>query len=70
MKHKTNREVLTKAIKELSDIDLVFLRERMLTSCDEILSNKEEFIKGTQFGIISPHLIIECIENIQEKIKF
>ena len=70
MQHKTNRQILTKAIKELSDIDLVFLRERMLTSCDEILNNKEEFIKVTQFGIISPHLVIECMENIKEKIGF
>jgi hypothetical protein len=70
MNHKTNRQILTKAIKELSDIDLVFFRERMLTSCDEILNNKEQLIKDMQFGIVSPHLLIECIENIQEKIKF
>lgn len=70
MKHKTNRQILTKAIKELSDIDLVFFRERMLTSCDEVLKNKEQFIKDMQFGIVSPHLIIECMENIKEKIDF
>ena len=70
MQHKTNRQILTKAIKELSDIDLVFFRERMLASCDEILNNKEQFIKDTQFGIVSPHLIIECMENIKEKINF
>jgi len=45
MLHKTNRQVLAKAIKELSDINLVFFRERMLASCDEILNNKEQFIK-------------------------
>jgi 5-carboxymethyl-2-hydroxymuconate isomerase len=70
MLHKTNRQILTKAIKELSDIDLVFLRERMLKSCDEILNNKEQLIKDMQFGIVSPHLIIECMENIKEKIDF
>ena len=70
MEHKTNRQILTKAIKELSDIDLVFFRERMLGSCQEILDNKEQLIKDMQFGIVSPHLLIECIENIQEKIKF
>ena len=70
MLHKTNRQVLAKAIKELSDIDLVFFRERMLASCDEILNNKEQFIKDTQFGIVSPHLIIECMENIKQNIDF
>ena len=70
MQHKTNRQILTKAIKELSDIDLVFFRERMLTSCDEVLKNKEQFIKDMQFGIVSPHLLIECMENIKEKIDF
>jgi hypothetical protein len=70
MSHKTNRQILTKAIKELSDIDLVFFRERVLALCDEILNNKEQFIKDTQFGIVSPHLIIECMENIKQKIDF
>jgi hypothetical protein len=34
MKNKTNRQVLTKAIKDLSDIELVFLRERHIISPD------------------------------------
>ena len=29
MKNKTNRQVLTKAIKDLSDLELAFLRERI-----------------------------------------
>ena len=70
MLHKTNRQILTKAIKELSDIDLVFFRERMLRSCDEILSNREEIIKDMDGGFISPHLLIECMENIKEKLDF
>jgi hypothetical protein len=70
MLQKTNRQILTKAIKELSDIDLVFFRERMLRSCDEVLSNKEELIKDMEGGFLSPHLFIECMENIKEKIDF
>ena len=68
MVHKTNRQILTKAIKELSDIDLVFFRERMLRSCDEVLSNKEELIKDMEGGFVSPHLFIECMQNIKDKI--
>jgi len=70
MQHKTNRQILTKAIKELSDIDLVFFRERMLRSCEEVLSNKENIIKDMEGGFVSPHLFIECMENIKEKIDF
>ena len=70
MLHKTNRQILAKAIKELSDIDLVFFRERVLRSCDEILSNREEIIKDMDGGFISPHLLIECMENIKEKLDF
>ncbi len=70
MRNKTNRQILTKAIKELSDIDLVFFRERMLASCDEVLSNREELMEIMKEGIISPHLFIECIENIKRKIDF
>lgn len=70
MLHKTNRQILAKAIKELSDIDLVFFRERMLRSCDEVLSNKEELIKDMEGGFLSPHLFIECMQNIKEKIDF
>ena len=70
MQHKTNRQILTKAIKELSDIDLVFFRERMLRSCDEVLSDRESIIEDMKDGMISPHLFIECIENIKQKIDF
>ena len=70
MTRKTNRQVLKNAVKELSDIDLVFFRARMLESCDQILNNKAEFINDHQCGIVSPHLIIECIENIKRKLEF
>jgi len=68
MTHKTNRQVLAKAIKELSDIDLAFLRERILTLCDEVLDNKEDLIESMNGGFVSPHLFIECIQNIKDKI--
>ena len=63
MQHKTNRQILTKAIKELSDIDLVFLRERMLTSCDEILNNKE--VRRIETRDTSFKLYIADGENIE-----
>lgn len=70
MQNKTNRQTLAKAVKELSDIDLVFFRERMLRSCDEVLNNKEQLIEEMKSSIISPHLFIECMENIKQKLEF
>jgi hypothetical protein len=70
MTHKTNRQVLSKAVKELSDIDLAFLRERILNACDGVLNNKQQVIESMQNSIVSPHLYIECIQNIKEKIDF
>lgn len=70
MQNKSNRQVLTKAIKELSDIDLLFLRERILTICDESLANKEEIIESMKGSFISPELYLESIQNIKEKIEF
>jgi glutathione synthase/RimK-type ligase-like ATP-grasp enzyme len=34
------------------------------------IDNKEELIKDMEGGFVSPHLFIECMENIQERIKF
>ena len=69
-KNKTNRQVLTKAIKELSDIDLMFLRERILTTCEETLENREEIIQSMKGSFISPELYLESMQNIKEKIQF
>ena len=70
MKNKTNRQVLTKAIKELSDLELVFLRERILQACDEILDNEDDVRKQMERHIISPDLFIESMRIIKSKIDF
>jgi hypothetical protein len=67
---KTNRQVLTKAIKDLSDIDLVFLRERILRSCDEVISNKQQILEDMKYGWVKPELFIESMERIKDKIDF
>jgi hypothetical protein len=70
MKNKTNRQVLTKAIKDLSDLELAFLRERILEACDAILDNEAEVREQMQRHIISPDLYIESMRNIKVKIDF
>jgi hypothetical protein len=70
MKNKTNRQVLTKAIKDLSDLELVFLRERILEACDAVLDNEAEVREQMQRHIISPDLYIESMRNIKAKVDF
>ena len=45
---KTNRQILTQAINELSDIDLVFLRERLINNCEFVLENKDKIIDSRE----------------------
>lgn len=70
MKNKSNRQVLTKAIKELSDIELVFLRERILEACDAILGNETIVREQMQHHIISPYLYISAMRSIKSKVDF
>jgi hypothetical protein len=70
MKIKSNRQILTKAIKELSDIELAFLRERILEACDAVLNNETIVQEQMQDSIISPNLYISVIRNIKSKVDF
>lgn len=67
---KTNRQVLSKAIKELSDIELVFLRERILEACDAILNNETIVREQMHHSMISPDLYISAMRNIKAKVDF
>jgi hypothetical protein len=69
-KHKTNRQVLANAIKQMSDIDLVFLRERMLTITENVINNQEQIKKDMKNGIVHPDLYIESMKRINELIDF
>jgi len=70
MKTKTNRQVLTKAIKDLSDFELVVLRERILTICDQALFNKEQIRKDMENSIITPDLYLDTLQSIKDKVDF
>lgn len=70
MKVKTNRQVLTKAIKELNDVELAFLRERILEACDAILNNEADVREQLQHSIVGPDLYISVMRNIKSKVDF
>jgi hypothetical protein len=70
MKSKTNRQVLTAAIKNLSDFELVILRERILSSVDEIVNNQDDVRESMKNHIISPDLFITSCQNIKTSVDF
>lgn len=69
-KEKTNRQVLNQAIKELDDIDLAILRERILAVCEHVIENKEEITESMKGGFMSPGLFIGACERIFKKVDF
>jgi len=69
-KVKSNRQVLTEAIKNLGDVDLVFVREALLTITKQVLDTREQVMRDMENSFISPHLYIECSENIYNSVKF
>ena len=69
-RHQTNRQVLTKAIKELSDFELVILRERILNSCDRDLNNEQQVRELLQNSLITPDLYLGTLQSIKDKVDF
>ena len=70
MKTKTNRQVLTKAIKDLSDFELVVLRERILTICDRDLNNEQQVRELLENSLITPDLYLGTLQSIKDKVDF
>jgi hypothetical protein len=69
-KIQSSKKVLNQAVKSLTDIDLVFMRELLLSSCEQIIANKDEVTTSMENSFISPKLYIECVQNIFDKVKF
>jgi uncharacterized protein (DUF885 family) len=69
-KQKTNRTILTKLIKELDDMDLVMLRERILTVTQAVIENEAEVRKDMQHGFISPDMYIDSMKKIHALVDF
>ena len=69
-REKTNRQVLAKALKDLSDIDIVFMRERLLTACCEVVDNADQIREEHKSGVISPALMIQACQRIKDAIDF
>jgi hypothetical protein len=71
-RRKTNREVITKFIKEADDITLAILRERILTSCDVVIkdSKKKSWWDGMKNCIYEPNFWLNQVKLIYKGIDF
>jgi hypothetical protein len=70
-KPRTNRETLTKLIKDLDDSDLVFVRERLLTMAQLVVNNEEEIRKEMSVNpLISADWYIRSMKKIHSSLKF
>ena len=70
MKNKTNRQVLNKAIKDLNDIEVAFMRVQLLQAIDDVLNNEDEVRKEMANSIIHPNLWINTMRSIKAKIDY
>lgn len=68
-KHKTNRQVLAKAIKEMDDVHLAFVRDMMLQSSEGILAQKEQIRESMKNSFIHPDLYLAAIQDLHDRIK-
>lgn len=71
MKTKTNKQVLTKAIKEMNDFSVAILRAHILDYCDSILKlNADELEEQYGNSIITPALMASVAHEIKSKVDF
>jgi helix-turn-helix protein len=69
-KHLTNRDVLTKMVKELSDVDLAMVRERIIVICEKTIKDKEAITKSMENGFLHPAIFFGAVERAYEIVKF
>jgi flagellar biosynthesis regulator FlaF len=70
VKNKTNRQVLNKAIKDLNEIEVAFMRVQLLQAIDDVLNNEDEVRKEMKNSIINVNLWIGTMRSIKDKIDF
>jgi|688.fasta_scaffold2219763_2 hypothetical protein len=69
-KQKTNRQVLASAIKNLNDMEIVILRERILAITEQTINCEKQIRSKMENSIIHPDLYINSCKSIFEQIKF
>ena len=61
---------MTKLIKEMSDIDVALIREKLLTMSKEVLEKEEEITKEMERSILSPSLYLNTMRRVKETLDY
>lgn len=69
-RQQKSRKLFNDLVKDLSDIELILLRDRVVTMADEILNDKEGIREQMKNHIISPELYIRMMETIKNHLKY
>ena len=68
--NKTNRQVLMNMIKNMDEMHLIFVRERLLTVSEGALSQKEVVYEDMKNSFVHPQLYIDAMQAIHDAVKF
>ena len=61
---------MTKLIKEMSDMDVALVREKLLVMSKEVLENEEEIMKQMERSYISPRLYLNTMKRVKETLDY
>jgi len=61
---------MTKLIKEMSDIDVALVREKLLVMSKEVLAKEEEIKKQMEGSVISPRLYLDTMKRVKETLDY
>lgn len=67
---KTNRQVLMNMIKNMDDMHLVFVRERLLAASENILNQQDAVHEEMKNHFIHPNLYIAAMQSVHDHLKF
>lgn len=68
-KHKTNRQVLAKAIKEMDDVYLAVVRDIMIQASEGILTQKEQVRERMKNSFIHPDFYLAAVQDFHDRVK-
>ena len=66
----TNKQVFKALQRDLNDIEIAILRERLLTVSEAVITQKEAIRESMKDGFIAPDLYINCMQKIYDIVSF
>lgn len=69
-KRKTNRQVLSKMVKDMTEIELVIFRSLILDASKGMLDKSDKVREQMKNSIIHPDLYLNAMQKINEQASF